>query len=503
MMAKDPNYRLNNLTGGINSISESNTLASFDRKGLGIQAEAEDIENFLPLNRGGWSKTTGFSLFKNTGTASAVTGLYRFIRSNGNSFFLYSQTTKVYKLESGVVTDIGATISNGAYTHFETAMDFCVICDGVSAPVYWDGAIITAVGGTPPTGPSSSLWYQNRLWLPKNSYVYYSNPSDINAGYATQFVPCDLNDGQSIVGIQKYFIPGQLEPVIVVQKTRSVGAIVGDGSASNPYTYIRINQDIGGVSFRGAVQFGSDIAYLTNRGVTSYKTDNAIVNLIYSYLSEKVRNKFQALNVATLSKSIAWYDWKKTRISFAVPEAGQSTPNVIWHFDTRLGCWYKERWNTGQDCTASFIDSDGTWYHGDSNGKIYNHGTEYNFDSGAINAYYTTGYMDFGDPSMYKHIRQARIMVRSNGEYSFGWSTKLNYGLVNGSSGTLRTSAGGAIWGTMVWGAFTWGAAPIKFPKFFPGGDFQNIQLTIAQSGINQPLEFFEIEFITDFTGLY
>lgn len=503
--AEPKRFRLNNLGGGINSVAEVNALASFDYRGTGIQAEAADIENFAPLYRGGWSKATGFTEYYDTASASKITGLYRYIKSDGTSLFMYSQGTKVYKLVSGTPTDIGATVGSGAYIHFETASDNLIICDGVSDPVYYDGSSVSAIGGSPPTDARMSLWYQNRLWIfPSNSsYVYYSSPSDINSGYASNFVQCDLNDGQTIVGILKYFIPGSLEPIIVVQKTGSVGVIFGDGSTANPYTFVKVNQDIGGASFRTAVQFGQDVAYLTPRGVTSYKTDNSLNNLIYNYLSEKVRDKFQELSASALNTSIAWYDWKKTRISFAVPEASKTTPNVIWHFDTRLGCWYKERWNLGQDCTASFIDTDGTWYHGDSNGKIYSHGTEGNFDGQAISAYYTTGFMDFGDPVLYKHLYQAGIMLRGNGAYGVGVSCKLNYGAVNGTAHTLLTAGGDAVWGSMTWGSFTWGAPPIKFRKFFPGGDFQNVQLTISQAGIDEPVDIFELEFFTQFTGLY
>ena len=507
MASKAKTYRLNNLSGGINSVSEINALASFDYNGAGVQAEAEDIENFIPLNRGGQSKTTGFSLYYNTASANKITGLYRYIQSGGTSLFLYSQTTKVYKLVAGTPTDIGATIDSGAYTHFETALDKCIICDGVNTPVTYDGASVASLGGTPPSGARQSLWYQNRLWIfsasSNPSLVYYSDAGTIGAGYAANFVQCDVNDCQKIVSINKYFIPGTLEPVILVTKERSAGVIIGDGSTGNPYTYVRTNQDTGGSSFRSAVQFGSDVAYLSPRGVTSYKTDSTFVNLQYTYLSERVRPDFQSLNATALSTSMAWYDWKKTRISFAVPEAGKSTPNVIWHFDTRLNCWYKERWYTGQDCTASFIDSDGTWYHGDSNGKIYNHGSNYNFNNYPINAFYKTGYMDFGDPSLFKHIRQARMMIRGNGTYNVGVSTKLNYGISTGTSHNIQTASGAYTWGSFTWGSFTWGAAPIRFPKFFPGGDFQNIQLIITQSGLDESLDIFELEFITEITGLF
>lgn len=507
---KPKTFRLSNLSGGINSIAEENAVASFDFNGQGVAAEARDIENFIPLNRGGQSKTTGFSTFYDTGNAQKITGLYRYITSSGTSFFLYGQGTKVYKLVSGVATDIGITVADGAYLHFETAMDNCVICDGVNDPVYYDGTNWYYMSDAPPpTAARQSLYYQNRLWMfsatSDTSLVYYSDPSDIDYGYSSQFVPCDVNDGQKIIGISKYFIPGQLEPIILVEKERSIGVIFGEGTLSNPYSFVKINQDIGGVNFRTAVQFGADIAYLTPRGVTSYKTDNAISNLSYYYLSEKVRNRFQSLNQSALNTSIAWYDWQKTRISFAVPESNQSTPNVIWHYDTRLSCWYKERWALGQDCTASLIDTDGVWYHGDSNGKIYVHDGSGSFDGQAINAFYTTGFMDFGSPVLYKHIQQARLMLRGNGEYGFGIAARINYGQREARPTTIQLRAGSYVWGGGTWnssGSYLWGASPIIFPRYFPGGDFQNIQFTFTQSGIDQPVDLFELEFTILITGL-
>lgn len=499
-------FRLNNLTGGINSISEDNTLMSFSSQG-GV-AEARDIENMLPLNRGGWSQTKGFSTYFSTGSATRISGLYRFIQSDGTNEFLFSQGTQVKKLTGTplAATSIGATISSATYPHFETAMDKLVICDGVSAPVVYDGTSTTALAGPPPVGASMSLFYQNRLWFPKGNLVYYSNPSIIDAGYGTQFVPCNINDGQKIVGISKFFIPGQLQPIIFVQKTKSSGIITGDGTTESPYFYVETRRDIGGTSFRGAIQLAQDIAYLTPQGVTSYKTDNSITNLVDNFISEKVRDKFQSLDPTYLKDSIAFYDWRNTRIGFAVPEFGKTTPNVIWFFDTRLAAWYKERWNTGQDCTASFVDDDGSWYHGDSNGNIYLHDNSYQFNGTGIKFYYLTGYMDFGDPNMYKHIVQARMMVRGNGQYPISITNNQNYGIRTGRPTTLNLTGGLYKWGGGQWnntGIYKWGKGAVNFPKFFPGGDFQTIQFKIAGQDINNDLSIFELEFITQFTGLY
>ena len=496
------------MTAGINSVAEDNNLVSFDINGVGAGCEFKDAENYQPLNRGGQSRIGGFSLFFDTGSTQGVNGLYRFIKSNGTSILLFGQSTKLYKLVSGVKTDLGLSLS-AAYLNFETAMDRVVICDALGKPFTYDGTTTGSLTAAPAFA-KASLFYQNRLWVvsdqsPNNSYVYYSNPSDITAGYGTQFVPCSINDGQKIVSISKYFVPGQLEPVIVVCKERSKGIIRGDGSDENPYFYVTVDQDAGGVSQRTAVQYGQTFAALSTDGVNSYtQGDGNEKNLVYNYLSEKVRPSFQALSQTALNSSIAWYDKRNTRISFAVPETSNQTPNVLWHFDTRLNCWYKERWNLGQDCTASLIDTNGDWYHGDSQGKIYLHDSNGSFDGQSITSYIIFPYLDFGDPGQTKRMIIARLMVRSSTTADLGFSAKLDYGQSYNRPITLSIKNSGFTWGGgRKWGDGTkWGATPNRFLKFYPGGPFQTIQPKLSQTGIGIKTDIYQFEFITESTGL-
>jgi hypothetical protein len=510
MAAKQTENRLRALTGGINTVSELNNLISFDFGGTGAGCEFVDIENYFPLNRGGQSRVGGFSLFFDTGSTLAINGLYRFIKSDGTNLLLFGQSTKVYKLVSGVKTDIGITTS-AAYLTFETAMDRVVICDALAKPFTYDGSATGSLTAAPAFA-KQSLFYQNRLWVitdqsPNSSYVYYSNPSDITTGYGTQFIPCGLNDGQKIVSISKFFIPGTLDPVILVCKERTKGIILGDGSDANPYYYVTVDLDAGGVSLRGVVQFGQQIAVLTPQGVNSYTPGQTNENnLNYKYLSEKVRPSFQALNQNALNSSISWYDWKNTRISFAVPETSFQTPNVIWHFDTRLGCWYKERWNLGQDCTASLIDSpSGNWYHGDSQGKIYLHDMNGSFDGQNITSFMIFPFLDFGNPRQLKRCIQAAMMVRSSTSASLGFGIKLDYGQSYAKSITLNIQNSGTTWGSgKKWGDGTkWGSTPNKYIRFYPGGPWQTMQPSINQTGIGIKTDIFEISFITESTGFF
>ena len=507
-MGSTKTFRLNNLTGGINSISEATDLITFSQTGQG--AEASDIENFAPGERGAQTTCNGFTAYY-THPSGPITGMYRFIQSNGNSYFIFSQGTSVYKLVSGTATSIGMTVTSGAYLHFETAMDKLIVCDGVLAPQTWDGTNVATIGNGAPVGARQSLFYQNRLWIfglngggANSSYLYYSNPNDPTTGYSTQFVQCNTNNGQHITSMQPFYVAGDNNPVILVAKSRSVGIMNGDGS-DTPYEYSQINTDFGVPGFRLSIAFEQQAAYMTPNGVASYNAGQPYNEnkLLYQYLSEKVRNLFQSFNPQYLPNGLCWHDWKNTRVSFAVPELSQSVNNVIWHYDYRLSCWYKERWGGSFNITANLIDADGTWYHGDSMGVIYIHGPTYtSFNGSPIIAYYKSAFFDFGDPAIEKEILETQLTISTQGTYGVGISSVMDYGSRIGKTNNVNLIGGAYFWNGGQWnssGTYKWGAAPIVTRRFIPVGYFRSIQFNIQNSGLNQPLTLFELDFTVQF----
>jgi len=386
------------------------------------------------------------------------------------------------------------------------------VYDGTTAATIVTTGATSVADLTVVTGSRQSVWYQNRLWIFGNaanpSNVYYSDVLDPTTKYSIQFLPCSPGDGEKITSLRPYFIPGQLSPVLMVGKSgQQVGIIRGDGSTINPYTYIAVNNDAGIPGFRQIVQFGSDVAYLTRNGVASYQSDNQFVNLPFRFLTDKVRNSFLNLNQSQIQDALCWYDKNKTRITFAVPEPTNITPNLLWHYDVRVNSWYKERWGIGQDCTAAFTDSDGTLYHGDSNGKIYQHSDTLNaFDANAISAFYKTGFMDFGLPGVYKRILEARITLRSTAASSLGVGVAYDYGQSIGPGNTVLVNGGASSWGAagINWSLTpppVWGAAPLQNKKFYPSGYFKTIQFAFNQSGLNQPIDMYSFEIDVEFTS--
>lgn len=509
-------FRFSTLTGGMNTNAEDNALVNMSPEDVGpgytqIPLEFRKIQNFYPLNRGGLAKAKGFDLFKAMG-AGKITGLYEFKLSNGDSYFMVSQGTDLYKLVSGTATSLTSSLENGNYTHFETARDTLVICDAKDSrgPLTWDGvsASTSTLGGSPPNGAKQSLYYQNRLWMfsetSDTSLLYYSDAGNIASGYASNFVNCEVNDGQKITSIAKFYIPGQLQPVILVGKERSFGLVTGDGTVNSPYTFAKIKFDVGVPGFRQIVQFGQDAAFLTPQGPVSYQAAIDSVNLKEAFLSRKIFDQFTGLSTATLPDALCWYDFKNTSIAFAVAHSG-NYPDRIWYYDTTLGAWY---YQDGFNLTAVWMGSDGTWYHGDKNGNIYLHdGTDNSYDGSAIQGVINTGYMDFFEPDYFKRIVRASIAFRGDGDYGLGVQCYKNFGASNGSSHTLDVEQAIYTWNGGVWtfssNTYQWGPATIQRVNFFPKGIFKNIAFEFTQSGTDQPIELFELDIEVEYLSQY
>ena len=494
-------YQVNHLTGGINSVAEENTLRFIGSP----VAEARDIENFVPLSRGGQQKTKGFELFRNLGTAD-ITGLYRFTKSNGTSILIGGCQGKIYNFTASSQTDLSITVNSNAPLHFETALDKCLICDGISTVQLYDGLITTALSsGTPNIllGSKQTLFYQNRIWVYGNaanpSLLYYSNPNDVANGYNTQFVNCDTNDGQKITAVVRFFIPGMLEPVILVGKERSMGIITGDGSSGNPYTFAKINQDYGVAHHRQVVSYAQSVAFYTSQGVYLCQSDLQNLNLHFQKLSEPVQNLMNQLPSGKQVNFVAFHDWKRDRLSFAVTETGQNNNNLIYHFDTRLNCWYKERWATNQTSTCCFVDADGTWYHGDAQGNVYIHNPIDHFAGQPITAIYQTPFLDFGRPQQLKQLMEVQLTLRGNGNYSLLATTTFDFGSRSGKSILLNLSAGQYKWNSGLWtsnpAVYKWGSNAIRLKRFYPSSLFRQVQFTFTQTGANQPIDIFGLNF--------
>jgi len=509
-------FRTTSLCGGINSTSSADGLITFPTKTNPDAAmQMRDQENFYPLDRGGLKKVPGFSVFKATGVSSPVTGITRFQKSDGTNQFIYSQGTSVYKL--GDPTPI-ATVASGATIRFCVGNDLLVICDGVNQMQWWDGATIhTNANASLPTAAIKAIFFQNRFWImtataPNQSNVYYSAPNDITQGYGDGtdlggFVQCDYNDGDVVIDIVSSFLTNSLNPIIGVAKNRKFGIITEVQVAGvTTYAFSAIDTVIGAASSDSVCRVGQDIFYFNKLGLTAARTQVNYNQLYNEYLSVNVSNQFNTTKISTLNNAILFYDWASYRVCIAINEVGYQHPNVLWCYDVRLKCWYKERWGNPNNLTSVFIDTDGTFYHGDSNGNIYIHGPQYHdFNGNVISAYFVLPYLDFGDQSAWKQFTLMSCSLSGGSKTPVIITYDLNFGASKASSNSIRPSQSPYVWGGGVWtsdpSVYQWGSATTANRRFWPRAYFNNVSPRFSHSDNTNNLEIFSLSCDVLYTG--
>jgi hypothetical protein len=510
-------FYTNQLGGGINTMSAPDAIPFFSGKET-VQAQWAEMENWIPNTYGSLTKVTGFESYFTTGVSSPITGVTRYTKSSGESWLFYTQLGTLNRINSDLTaTQIVTGRALTATPKFLVAEDKLIHFDGFNAPLTWDGGttglISDAIGTNPNVciGAKGGIYSQRRLFMwgqptDQNS-VFYSNENDISTGYATQIIGCNISDGQKITGLAELFIPGTFETVLVVSKTNSIGIIKGDGSTTNPYTYSVINPTQGCYGPNAMVQFGQNLAYLTGDGVNTLQTDLQNVNLAQGDLTKLVKNRFALNEKSSLEKAIVQVDPLKTRLSFIVPEAGNATPNVIWHYHTGLGCWYKERWAAGQDGTASFIDTDNTWYHGQSDGTIYVHRmTGWSWAGSPINAIARTPAINFKDTRQKKQFGQCSIKMAGYGNSSLSIMYRYDYGARTNAGIVIPVNTEQFTWNGGEWnsdGSYLWQANQMITKRFYPNGLFENAQQVFTENSTYGPIQLFELGYDINYTGGY
>lgn len=498
-------YVIGPLSGGLNTNAEEGTLVSYQNS-QGVPVELREHHNWAPKRRGGLSLPYGF---RQTVTLPArVTGLHEFTRSNGVTVLLATAGSKLYSITETLYTELASGLELNAPIQIVTAYDKAVLCDGVNKLWQWDGTALTAIAAST-EGAKASLFAQNRLWYfradAETSLLYYSDPLDISTGYASNFVSCSPSDGEAITAIAQYFVPATLEPVIVVAKERSVGIVTGDGSEANPYTYMKVNTEVGVAGARQIVQFGQDIAYLTPKGVSSYKTDTVSGNLTHFYLSEKIRDQFLDLDASGLEGAIAWHDWQQSRLCFAVPLFGEADPSYLYCYDTELKAWYTEQWGT-QKITALTVLQDGTVYHGNADGAVYLHQSGLAFGNEEIEPVLRTDFMDFGNSFNKKRLVELRVKFRTQSKLPYALQLHYNNGLMEGQQYKLDAVNTLPVWGEGVWtddpDINVWASAGLQETKLYPSSWFDNVRFSLVKVADEQVLVDDAEGNVDDYAGL-
>jgi hypothetical protein len=475
---------------------------------------AYDIENFMPVaETGAQTKAYGYTLWRQLpDTTSPVQGIYRFQPSDGKAQWLFIQNGTWYSWYDTEATPIilRNDLPKDSTFHFETAYQGCILCDSVNRPWYYagNGSTPEPLEGNPPLGAVASLFYKERLFVfsrtQEPSLLYHSNVGDIASGYEDNFIPCDLQTGDSITSLYRFFHPAQGVPLVFVGKQQSMGLMDGQGTETDPFRFLPVSQHQGVVSVHGFVGFGQDVSYLSTTGIDSWRSDVTTGNLFQAQLSASIQNVWQTLNPQGLSKAIAWLDTQGKRLCYALPEAGAFSASVILCLDLQQGSpmgWYKLRpahsiYSVGTDKRTGIV------VFGSEGGAIYQwHPEATSFAGEAIQAYYKTSFMRFGKPIEAKRVLNAWLQAKGSENAECRIEALLDYGNRTGGTTVLQFNDPtyrpftwqGGLWSNDL-ATYQWQGETPQIRQWIPAGQFTSLQLTLRENSLNSQFTFYGLD---------
>lgn len=456
--------------------------------------QSPDLDNIVLLEKG-FKKRLGDSAFcaaMNSGANVQGIGYYKPV--SATEYLVSICGNKIYKSDAldGAMDDITGAVTIGAgqnniWTH-NILKDLSIWVGGApNAPIKWSGSgNAAALGGSPPSG-NFAFSMRDRLFIGNTAanpnrvqWCILANPEDWS-GTGSGNNDVVTNDGDVLTG----GIPLN-NNVAILFKNYSIYQLVVEAS---PFPWKPLMIGIGCCGKNAMVNVEGLVYFITNEPRMK-ATDG------YSIQSfpDTIDDIWDGINRANLPYIQGIYYNKLKQIRWYVAN-GTATKNdtcIIW--DLNHKCWLRE--TTGTDVNVACIVSGNRLMGGAYNGIIYekDKASTYNDASettpGAINAYWYTPWMDFGDSVAAKQVRFIDIGFKtqtSGGKinYSFGY----DYNKDTTSSYFSQLAKGGK-WDIDTWDdTFIWGGITDSNKTIYLYGRGNLFQFRLQNNGVGEQMQ--------------
>lgn len=346
-------------------------------------------------------------------------------------------------------------------------------------------------GATSPPKSTISLFFNNRWWIIKNGFLYYSSafPADYSTAFdaANGFRFSGYGGDRGLFSIRSADTTSSSSIIIGMQN-----AIFGLAPSATPAATDRpyiVTTQHGMIERKCICQMGDDIAYLAPDGIRSLKrtiADQLQVGTSYP-LSYRLKDEFDNINWAQSSKfhMTFWQD----KLFFFFAAVGSSEINRAWVYWPALDNGTGKGWAviTGWAITATakfFVSGQENLYGGSSDGTTYQLWEGSDDNGTAINMQLETRDEDFGNPSIYKSGGEVEIVAEAVGNYDLTISASIdNSGYT--TLGTMSLASGGAQLPVAL--PFNLSSSSKTSQKFHldPLGRFKHIKFKVQHNATN------------------
>jgi len=333
--------------------------------------------NWHPTQTGGVAFVPGYARVNQNAANEAFQSGHTFIKADGTKIRLVAGGGQVYRSDGTTLTVIKSGLNAAAIVRFITANNYCIMMNGVDAPMKYDGTSVTALGGSPPATAFKGVFYKGRVWMIERTNKLLASYSGLlaiedytsahNAGYL-DFTKI-LKTGDELTDIESY-----VDLLVFYFKNH---VVVYSGNTPTDYGDFQIVTQIEGA---GAItdtvcSTGLDHYFLSQIGVRSLRqamqTGADAEDLISKNIAQRLSGAYQSNATGTFASAhfqrLGWYMLL--------------IGDEILCYAYNRGAWFRI---AGADILGMFSDSDGSTVYICGRGFLYQYDIGWTFDGKPI-----------------------------------------------------------------------------------------------------------------------
>ena len=291
--------------------------------------------------------------------------------------------------------------------------------------------------------------------------IYYSGTNDIDDFTTSGSGSIKLDD--QVVGLRSF-----RDDLIIFCKN-SIWKLENI-NVSASIAVVPITKNIGCLDGKSIQEIGGDLVFLAPDGIRTLAGTARIGDVELGSVSRAIQPVIKTIadNIGTYNvSSLVIRDKAQYRLYYGSSSTGGSSRGIIGTLKTTDQGFTNFQWSETVGIDASAAVTSGfnysgveKYYHGDYDGRVFNHDTGDNFlDSGSnasnIIAKYQTPDLDFGDLGTLKTLKYVKISITPEGEVSTSFRVRYNFDDLDSPqpSDYSLTVSKPSIFGTAVFGA--------------------------------------------------
>ena len=446
------------VNGGL--VSSSNVIDLLKTPGV-----AKDLRNFEVSTEGGYRRINGYQKFgttnatQPTGGVTNILGTFPYadgvIVTAGTAIYFSNDGATWINIGRSSVASSGDnyTAFTGRSTLTRTGQGQCqfTLFDG---PTYDYGQVIISDGANKPYifrmegtgGLTSRTFFTEEITVTGTKSVKYITTHDkhliaggVEDNLSTVFYSSTLDPTSfSGTGSGSIVLEDQIEGIrgfrneLFIFCTNSIFKLININDSSN-IAIVPVTKNVGCLSGYSIQEIGGDLIFLAPDGLRTVAGTARIGDVELGTVSKAIQPLVTELaeNINTfVIDSVVLREKSQYRLFYTDTSLEQTQQKGIIGTLRPDGFQWSETRSLEVTAIGSGFDSNNIeqYYHGDTNGYVYQHDTGNNFDGANILARYETPNYDYGDLGTLKTLHYVRVSASAEGIVEPDVQVRFDYG---------------------------------------------------------------------------